>query len=256
MDSINNIVKKLREGRLSEEREDYSSYATKELISLAQEGDSFALEVLVNNYEDFIRKVSSKYFFGKDYDKEDVEQIATIAFWDAVMKWDKSGDFEAFAGMVMKRKLVDELNKVSAEKRYLNQSAQSFDTPLAGEDDDMTIGDTLASKSGSAEDEYMGIEGYKALKSFMENTLSDNERKVIRMYIQGYKVSQIAEEIGMKYKSAENAIQRVKGKVADYLRARESKKIKEDINVVEFTEEEKKILSNILDKIEESKSAR
>lgn len=251
MSSINDIVRKLRENRLLTEREDYSKKERDELIQLAQDGDQLAVETLINTHNDFINKMSSKYFLSSG-DKDDVRQIATIAFWDAIMSWDMTGNFEAFAGMIIKRKLTDALRKDDTEKEKLNNLAQSIDATVSddGEGGELSIGDTLASKEASPEEQYLGKAGARELMDFMKNKFSQAERDVILRYIQGYKVSEIAEEMDMKYKSVENALMRVKNKLSDYLRARESKKITESKNI-EFSDEEKQVLESVLTKVNE-----
>lgn len=258
MSSINDIVRKLRENRILNERTDYSSKSREDLIALAQDGDQLAVETLIKSHKDFIKKMSSNYFLDSG-DKDDVEQIATIAFWDAINSYNPktSGDFEAFAGMIIKRKLTDALRKDDTEKAKFNSSAASMDDTIAsdGEGGDMTLGDTLVSKDASPEEEYLGRDGARELMNFMKNNLSDTEQKAIWMYIDGYKVSEIAEETGMKYKSVENALNRVKGKIAQWQKTRESKTISEG-SAVEFTDEEKKVLTSILSKIQEQKTPR
>ena len=256
MSSINDIVKKLRENRILNERKDYSDKSRDELITLAQKGDQLAVETLITSHKDFIRKMSSKYFLDSG-DRDDVEQIATIAFWDAIMSWNKTGNFEAYAGMIIKRKLTDELRKDDTEKAKLNNLANSIDATVAddGEGGEMTIGDTLPSKDASPEEQNLGRTGAKELMDFMRDKFSQAERDVIMRYIRGYKVSEIAEETGMKYKSVENALMRVKNKLTDYLRTRESKKIRESKGI-EFSDEEKQILESVINKVNEQEHLR
>lgn len=258
MSSVNDIVKKLRENRMLNERRDYSDKSRDELIQLAKDGDQLAIETLIKSHRDFIKKMSSKYFLDSG-DKDDVEQIATIAFWDAIQSYDpkKNGDFEAFAGMIIKRKLTDAIRKDDTEKAKLNNLANSIDDTVSddGEGGDLTIGDTLASKDASPEEQYLGKAGARELMEFMRDKFSQAERDVIMRYIRGYKVSEIAEETGMKYKSVENALMRVKNKLTDYLRTRESKKIRES-NSVEFSDEEKQILESVITKVNEHEHLR
>lgn len=254
MSSINDIVKKLRENRILNERKDYSNKSRDELIELAQGGDQLAVETLITSHKDFIRKMSSKYFLDTG-DRDDVEQIATIAFWDAIMKWDMTGNFEAYAGMMIKRKLTDALRSDNTEKTKMNTLANSIDATIAtdSEGGETTIGDTLPSKDASPEEQYLGAAGAKELMNFMRDKFSQAERDVIMRYIRGYKVSEIAEETGMKYKSVENALMRVKNKLTDYLRTRESKKIRENI---EFSDEEKQILESVITKVNKQEALR
>lgn len=254
VDSISKIVKRLRESRILSERKDYEKYSRDELIKLAQEGDQLATEYLINSHKDFLSMMSRKYIMAGN-DGDDIEQIAAIAFWDAINSYNpkKNGDFEAYAGMIIKRKLTDELRKDNAEKRQINHTASSLDEPIAGDEDAGSLADKIPVSKYSAEEAYLGSEGAREILRFMKNTLSDAERDVIKRYISGYKVSEIAEETGMKYKSVENAIMRVKNKLADYMRNSydESKKLTEA--ELEFSDEEKQVLTSVLSKIEDNK---
>lgn len=257
MDSISNIVKRLRESRLSEARERYSKLDHDELIVMAQTGDQAAFEELLKQYNPIIQKQADKFFLDNgNGDRDDVTQVASLAFWDAVKSYDSSvhkHGFGAYASMIIKRKLTDLLRKEDADVRKLNNFAASMEDkyPGSGDDEGSTIGDHVKSKELSPEEKYLGNDGAREITNFIKNSLSDVERDVISMYIEGYKVSEIAEEKNMKYKSVENALMRVKNKLADYLRARESKKIRES-TAVEFSDEEKSILKSVLSKINES----
>lgn len=257
MNSVNDIVKKLRENRILNERENYSKKSREELIQMAQDGDHLAIETLINMHQDFIQKMSYKYFTDSG-DREDIIQAATIAFWDAVMSWNGKGDFEAYAGMIIKRKMTDELRKDSSGKAEINNQALSLDADMMGRDvstnddeDDRHLKDRIPSKKAgttSPEEEFLGREGAREITRYMRDTFSQAERDVIMRYIKGYKVSEIAEETGMKYKSVENALMRAKNKLTDFLRTRESKKIRESNEVV-FTDEEKQILKSVITKV-------
>lgn len=254
MDRIVNIVRKIRESRILNERKDYSQYSIVELVTMAQEGDQLAVETIINDQQDMINMMANKYFLGKDYDIEDLRQIATIGVWEAIMSWNKKGEFDPYVGMVLKRKFMAEMSTVNAEKRQSDQGSTSLDDPLGSDDEggEDTLGARL-SNNVSAEEEFLGKEGAKEIIRFLEKSLSDSEREVIRKYIQGYKVSQIVEETGMKYKAVENAIMRVKNKLADYMRKSQTE-AKEVVNEdMEFSDEEKQVLSSVLGKIEEKK---
>lgn len=222
------IVRKLRENRILKERKDYSNYSRDELISMAKDGDQLAFETLVNSYRGIIKQRSSKYFLDTQ-DRDDIEQLITIAFWEAVMKWDMTGDFDAFLGMIIKRRMTDELRKDDTEKTRIHTKSASLDTPVAsdGEGGEMTLGDTLSNKSLSPEEEYLGKAGARQLMNFIRDKLTQKERDVILLYIKGHKIPEIVEETGMSYKSVDNALNRVKGKISDYLKSyRESRLIR------------------------------
>lgn len=257
MDSINNILKNLSRSRLNEAYEDLSQ---EDLIDLAKKGDSRAFEKLVSDNKDLIDMFSNKFFL-KSGDKEDVKQLVTIGFWDAVSKYDpeSNGEFRAFAGMIIKRKLTDEIRKENTDSRILNIDHSNLEDTVAsdGEGGEATLGDTLPAKGLTPEEEFLGREGAKSLLRFMRDNLSTQEMRAIKLYIKGMKVSKISEVTGMKYKSVENAIRRVKEKITDYVKAErqtESKKLEESEDV--FSEEEKAVLSSIINKIELQESVR
>lgn len=262
MSDINPIVKKLRESRrLREEQINYAELDHDILIQLAQQEDQQAFEELVSQYSPLIDKQSRKFFIGGGTgDEEDIKQIATMAFWDAVTSYNPGvhkGGFGAYASMIMNRKLTDVLRKEDADVRKLNNLAGSTEDTIGGDDEggETTVGDTLSDKV-SAEDRYLGDEGARDIMKFIETNLSDNEREAIKLKIAGYSVSEIAEELDMKYKTVENALMRVKNKLAERMRSsqQESKKLKE--SEIEFSEEEKQILNSVFNKISESKSLR
>lgn len=260
MDSINNIVRRLRESRILNEYKDYSKYSREELISLAQDGDQLAITTLMDTHKDFLGKMSHKYILNSG-DEDDIEQLAMIAFWDAIQSYnpDTSGDFEAYAGMIIKRKLTDELRKDSAEKRQLNNLATSLEDTLASDDEggESSVGDTIASSDLSPEEQFLGKEGAKELMRFMRDKFSERERDVVMRHIKGDKIPQIAEETGMSYKSVENTLMRIKNKLNDYLRkpANESKTFRREQDI-KFSDEEKQILESVITKVNAQESIR
>lgn len=254
MSSVNEIVKRLRESRLEEAKVKYSELDHDDLIDMAQEGDQRAFEELVRQYSPLIDKQSRRYFLDNGTgDKEDIKQIATIAFWEAVSAYDptihKHG-FGAFASLIISRKLTDALRKEDADVRKINNLANSLDDTVSDDEGDKgTVGDKVASKDLSPEEQFLGREGAKELMKYMRDKFSERERDVVMRHIKGDKIPQIAEETGMSYKSVENTLMRIKNKLTDYLRSskRESKKVvREEIL---FSDTEKKILESVIDKV-------
>lgn len=249
-DSINHIVKKLRENRILSERKDYNKYSREQLIELAQEGDQLAFEFLLKSHRDLIKMFSRKYFL-KTGDQDDLEQIAAVGLWQAIMDWNGSGNFDSFAGMYIKRAIAKELDKESAEKIKIHNDADSIDATIDSDsgEGERTLGDTLPSGGLSLEDEIIGKEGMKDLSEFLKSNFNQKEREVIEKYIEGYKVREISEVLDMPYKTAENILYKIKYKLKEYMKnrdVRESTKMPEDIK---FSDEEKIVLRRALQKI-------
>lgn len=257
MDSSRDIVKRLRENRLLTERTNYEGKSTEELVNLAKDGDQLAFNTLINTHEEFFYKMTKKYVAEGVFERDDILQIAEIAFWEAIQSWNGSGDFEAYAGMVVKRRLVDEYRKQFTDKSIANRGTTSIEGAESGDDEDgpgemskSEYDSYLSNAHRSAEDEYLDKAMEEQLVKFFSEEMTEIERKLIRMYLDGYKMSQIAEETGVKYKSCENAVRRAKEKLRDFLsNMKESKKLREGNESI-FSEEESKILKTVLSKID------
>jgi len=248
---IRSIVDSLYRKRLRESDDQVEDYDL--ILAFQENGDNQALEELMSRHQDLIKKMTKRYFL-KSGDQDDLEQTALIGFWKAVSDFNGKGDFEAFAGMYIKRQLVDAVRKDSSGKEELNQLAKSMDATVSDNDgNEMTFGDTLKSKSLSPEEEFFSKEGVRELKNFMNEKLSSTEKEVIFMYIKGAKLPEIAEELNMKYKSVENTMMRVRGKIKNYLKGstNESTSVPKDDY---FTEEEKIVLESVLNELKEEEA--
>lgn len=260
MSSINEITKYLFKKRMNEAR-DYTEMDRDELIKLAQAGDQYAFDAIVDTHRDFLRKMTSKYFTtSNDRDRDDLIQMATIALWKAVESYDadSNGDFEAYAGMIIKRQLTDEIRKESAGKVAINTQAVSLDKdrydpegdPNKGETGRVETGDVVASKFLTPEEEVLGEEGARELMQFMKDNFSAKERDVVMRYIDGMSIQEIADAMEIKYKSVENTLMRLRGKLNNYIKS--SYKESEDLDEsegVHFTEKERLALKSILDQM-------
>lgn len=61
----------------------------------------------------------------------------------------------------------------------------------------------------------------RALVSSVPELLSDLESRVLALYLRGRSYEEIAERLGSDTKRVDNALQRVKRKIGDFLRERE-----------------------------------
>jgi len=81
----------------------------------------------MREYKPFILRAAS--FALKRYvsDSDDAWSIALIAFWEAVDQFDREkGDFQKFAQMVIKRRLIDYQRRQNRFKREINVTPETF----------------------------------------------------------------------------------------------------------------------------------
>ena len=88
----------------------------------------------------------------------------------------------------------------------------------AGENSQITLGDTLSTQPADSPDELLIIKdvAYYILNNG-DNIFSDLEMKVLSEYTKGFTSGQIAERLGKSPKSVDNALQRTRKKVINYL---------------------------------------
>ena len=77
---------------------DYELMEDESLVELVHEGDSAALEYLINKYKNFVRAKARSYFL-IGADREDIIQEGMIGLYKAIrdFKEDKLSSFKAFA---------------------------------------------------------------------------------------------------------------------------------------------------------------
>lgn len=116
-----------------------------EIVSLVYEAkeDSRAADRLIRRYLSFIRSEASKQTKRILTESDDEMSIAMIAFHEAIIGYSRQrGSFLSYAAMLIKSRLIDFHRR---EQRH--RHSVSLDQPLDGEDDDVTVGDRMSSKS-------------------------------------------------------------------------------------------------------------
>lgn len=96
---------------------------------------------------------------------------------------------------------------------YASEKKVSIDTPIGCEDDEITLGDTLADEAPSVESILMDKELHDALYEEL-NCLDPNERRICELIMQGKTEREIAADMGKR----QSTINYQKNKVFSILR--------------------------------------
>lgn len=198
---------------------DYAKMSNEDLVQYAQQDDPIAQERLILNYQPLVKKLSNKYFLDGGGDKDDLEQEANIGIWDAIKTYDEDkGDLHRHITNTVDRKLKDHIRTFNTQDRQKDTYASSMDATVKGKEgnEDKTLGDTMASKEQSPEEQYIGNEGARQLMDFINNDLGSKEKDAILRFINGKKIPEIAEDMGVSYKTIENALMRARNKIRQY----------------------------------------
>ncbi|PLT35351.1 RNA polymerase sporulation sigma factor SigH [Bacillus sp. V5-8f] len=193
------------------------------LVGLVHKGDSEALDYIIQKYRNFVRAKARTYFL-IGADKEDIFQEGMIGLYKAIrdFKGDKLSSFKAFAELCITRQIITAIKTATRQKHIPLNSYVSLDKPIYDDESDRTLLDVISgAKILDPEELIIHREEFDDIELKMTELLSDLERKVLALYLDGQSYQEISEELNRHVKSIDNALQRVKRKLERYLEVRE-----------------------------------
>ncbi|WP_254871099.1 RNA polymerase sporulation sigma factor SigH [Bacillus sp. Marseille-Q1617] len=194
-----------------------------EIIEAVHLGNSEALDFLIKKYRNFVRAKARSYFL-IGADKEDIVQEGMIGLYKAIRdyKEDKLTSFKAFAELCITRQIITAIKTATRQKHIPLNSYVSLDKPIYDDESDRTLLDVISgAKVMDPEELIINREEFDNMEDKMAQLLSDLERKVLALYLDGQSYQEISEELNRHVKSIDNALQRVKRKLERYLEVRE-----------------------------------
>ncbi|MBE0313599.1 MULTISPECIES: RNA polymerase sporulation sigma factor SigH [Bacillaceae] len=207
----------------NESVEKYLELDDETLVELVHKGESDALDFLIQKYRNFVRAKARSYFL-IGADKEDIVQEGMIGLYKAIrdFKGDKLSSFKAFAELCITRQIITAIKTATRQKHIPLNSYVSLDKPIYDEESDRTLMDVISgAKILDPEELIINQEEFDHIEVKMSELLSDLERKVLALYLDGQSYQEISEELNRHVKSIDNALQRVKRKLERYLEIRE-----------------------------------
>lgn len=207
----------------SKQAKKYNELEDEVVVEAVHNGDSEALDFLIKKYRNFVRAKARSYFL-IGADKEDIVQEGMIGLYKAVrdFKEDKLTSFKAFAELCITRQIITAIKTATRQKHIPLNSYVSLDKPIFDEESDRTLMDVITgAKIMDPEELIIHREEYIQIEIKMDELLSDLERKVLALYLDGQTYQEISEELNRHVKSIDNALQRVKRKLERYIDLRE-----------------------------------
>ena len=194
-----------------------------EIVELAKYGNVGALEYLINKYKNFVRAKARTYFL-IGADREDIIQEGMIGLYKAIRdyRYDRQASFRAFAEICVTRQIITAIKTATRQKHIPLNSYVSLNKPVFDEESERTLGEVVVTeKDGNPEDLFINQENLMDIESTMHKILSPLEQEVVNLYLEGKSYQEIAEHLGRHVKSVDNALQRVKRKLEQYLDKRD-----------------------------------
>jgi len=194
------------------------------LVALAKNGSADAYERLVKRYRGFVRLKASSYFL-LGGDSEDLIQEGLVGLYKAIrdFRTDRESSFRNFAELCITRQMITAVKTASRNKHApLNQYVSFAQTPAASGDAETTLEDVLPGPiSEEPAERVIASEELSALVQCLGSVLSELESNVLSLYLDGHSYEVIGEKLECDTKTVDNALQRVKRKVAAHITSRE-----------------------------------
>jgi RNA polymerase sporulation-specific sigma factor len=184
------------------------------LVRQARDGDERALLELLERYRGFARSKARSYFLVGG-DREDIVQEGMIGLYKAVRDYaDGHGaSFRSFAELCITRQILTAIKTATRQKHSPLNSYVSFDRPH-DDDPEHTLGESLAVEvTADPLERIVEDDDLRALQDTFDEVLSGLETEVLQLYVEGRSYQEIAQQLGRRVKSIDNALQRIKRKL-------------------------------------------
>lgn len=196
------------------------NYNDYELISLAQEQNEDAIEILYQKYQPIISKKSKKFYNllkGKGIELCDLIQECYIALDYAIKTFnqDKDNMFYTYLNTCLDRQLIDQYRKnLNLKNKLLNESLP-LETSIEEENNNDLL-NVIEDNTNNPEIELFTVEEYISLQNKIIDKLTPLEECVFLLKIQNFDYKEIANILDKDNKSIDNAIQRIKIKIRSF----------------------------------------
>ena len=184
------------------------------LIERYRDGDQTALTELLRRYRGFARAKARSYFLVGG-DREDIVQEGMIGLYKAIRDYsaDTGASFSSFAELCVTRQVLTAIKTATRQKHAPLNTYVSFDRP-SDDDPERTLGESLVVEEGADPlEQLVESDELARLQAAFDEVLSSLEVDVLQLYVDGRSYQEIADLLGRRVKSIDNALQRIKRKL-------------------------------------------
>lgn len=193
--------------------------ASDELLhELTVSGNCDAEDALIRKYTRVVKACARPYFLSGG-DSEDLIQEGMLGLISAIREYKPEGgaSFRTFAELCIRRRLYTAIKTAAGRKNAALNDSLSFESPFF--DEKQAHATYFLRDASQRGPEEMVIDSERAddiLSSFYL-CLSKFEAEVLGFYLKGMSYQEIASEVNRSTKSVDNAVQRIRRKLAQYL---------------------------------------
>lgn len=194
------------------------SMTDEQLCARAAMGDRAAEEALVLRYSRLVR-VCSRPFFLVGGDSEDLIQEGMLGLLSAIREFkpDRGAQFRTFAELCIRRRIISAVRTAAGGRHSPLNNYVSLEPSLFLANQDFAPFGTAYPSHRDPEDVIIRQENLSALQKALEDRLTGLEAQVLDRFLDGASYAEIAEEVHRSTKSVDNAVQRIRKKIALYI---------------------------------------
>jgi len=192
----------------------YTDRSDSDLAALAKAGDRSAEETLVLRFGWLVRACARPLFL-MGGDSEDLFQEGMLGLLAAIREYDpeRSASFRTYAEVCVRNRLLSAVKAASRDKHTPLNSYVPLDSALfdGTECDERR---TVDQRQGNPEALFIHREDMQERMNRIYSQLSPLETRILRLYLSGLSYSEIASKCNRPLKSVDNAVQRIRRKIA------------------------------------------
>ena len=192
-----------------------------ELLYLVSENNDDAKDIFFKKYDNIIKMKASKYtsyVTSKGFDFNDLFQEGRLGLTQAIndYKEQKNVQFHTFANLCIDRQIASFLRHIAREKHKALNNSVSLDTTTNSVGRPLTEL-LLDDKNIDPEISFIEMEEQEELFSKIDKVLTNTERDVFNLRVQGFTYKEISQLLNITEKSVDGSMSRIKSKISNIL---------------------------------------
>lgn len=190
-----------------------------ELIEKIKNGNENAETELFDRYKDLVVKIARGYFLVGG-DLEDLIQEGMIGLYKAIKNFSskKDASFKTFAVICIKHQIQNAIRLANTNKNKPLSTAVSFQTFNSSTNETLDLLPVELVFDITPAEKAIDKENFENVKLLIKSTLSAQEMKVLRLYLQGFSYREISKNLSLTQKAIDNILTRIKSKLKEKLK--------------------------------------
>jgi RNA polymerase sporulation-specific sigma factor len=195
----------------------YNELSDEQLQKLAASGDAGAEEELTDRYTSLVNLCAQPYYLPGG-DRADLTQEGMVGLLSAIRKYrqEENVPFRAYAELCIRRRIFSAIRYSSRQKHEpLNTGVSLEESMLTPPRESSTR--IVQDQRRVPEEQVLARERAQEFNREFLRRLSSFEQEVLQLYLDGFSYRAMAQMTGREEKAIDNAVQRIRRKLARIL---------------------------------------